>query len=86
MIKSDFNVTRSDEPDEFYIENNGNNNRDGYIASALHIDLYLYQEKLLTKYNAFKRYGEIYFKNKEDATKALEWINSLELLVKLRGV
>jgi hypothetical protein len=58
--------------------------QDSRIAELLDISLEEYQVKLL-HYNAeCKSIGtrqEMYFQNKEDANKALEWINSL-LVVK----
>jgi hypothetical protein len=60
---------------------------DNDIAKSLGIKHKQYRDTLIKKYNGHLAYaGEIYFSNMKDAEKALDWVNSLEMLIKLRGV
>jgi hypothetical protein len=72
--------------DSFYADGKMFYSMDEDIAIRLLIKPNKYQQTLIKKYKAYREYaGETYFNNIEDAEKALEWINSLELLVKLSG-
>lgn len=60
---------------------------DKNIAAYLQLELNDYQKHLVNNYNAYlikgKEYNELYFMLKEDADKAIEWIDSIILSIQL---
>lgn len=60
---------------------------DKNIAAYLQLELNDYQKHLVDNYNAYlikgKEYNELYFMLKEDADKAIEWIDSIILSIQL---
>jgi hypothetical protein len=64
----------------------GNLGIDKVIVNYLNITLETYQNKLIKEFNGYiKRNGNVYFKTKIN-TEVLDWINSLIIMNKLRGV
>jgi DNA-directed RNA polymerase specialized sigma subunit len=57
-----------------------NNITDSCIAEELEVDVDKYFQTLINDYNAFVSSDEdLYFKNKKDAKKALDWVEALYL-------
>lgn len=72
--------------DLFYIVSDSNLIHDCNLAEIVKISVGQYRDILIKNYNAYIAKGEIFFNKEQDAEKAVEWLNSLFILNKLRGV
>ncbi|MFW6008861.1 MAG: hypothetical protein ACOCP8_06310 [archaeon] len=58
---------------------------DYMVASILQMKFHDYADKLVNEFNAIyiKDNNGLFFKNKQDAEKALEWVESREIIIRL---
>jgi hypothetical protein len=72
--------------DLFYIVSDTDLIHDCNLAEIVKISVDQYRYILIKEYNAHMAKGEIFFNKEQDAKKAIDWLDSLFILNKLRGV
>lgn len=73
---------------KYFIRNDDffNQNQDKKISKVLGLDKEKYQEMMIETFNGKKKYVNVYFNQYKEAQLAMEWVNSMILIRKLRGI